>query len=54
MVKQVVVRRSQCNRCLSEQQKILLDTCISQFIGIRDLNCGLAILRYMVENCSTF
>ncbi|MBA0600103.1 hypothetical protein Gorai_006301 [Gossypium raimondii] len=54
MGKQVVVRRSRCNHYLSELHKTLLDSCISQFTAIRDLNCGLAILRYMVENSSTF
>ncbi|XP_016691033.2 kinesin-like protein KIN-UB [Gossypium hirsutum] len=45
---QVVVRRSRCNHYLSELHKTLLDSCISQFTATRDLNCGLAILRYMV------
>jgi hypothetical protein len=51
---QVVVRHSQCSPCLLELLKTLLDCCVSQFIIIRDSNCGLAFLKYMVENSSIF
>jgi len=51
---QEVAKHTQCNRCRSELLKTLLDSCIDQYIEARDLNCGLATLRYMVENFLIF
>ena len=51
---QEVAKHTQCNLYHSELQKTLFDSCISQFTGIRDLNCGLATLRFMVENFMIF
>lgn len=51
---QVVAKHTQCNHCRSELLKTLLDSCIDQHIETRDLNCGLATSRYMVENFLIF
>lgn len=47
---QGVAKHTQCNHYHLELQKTLLDSCIDRFTEIRDLNCGLATLKYMVEN----
>lgn len=51
---QEVAKHTRCNRCHSGLPKTLLDSCIDQYIETRDLNCGLATLRYMVENFLIF
>ncbi|CAJ2653921.1 unnamed protein product [Trifolium pratense] len=49
-----VAKHSQCNHYHSELQMTLLDSCTGLFTEIRNLNCGLATLRYTVENCLIF
>lgn len=51
---QGAVRHTPCSHCLLELQKTLLDGCISQLIVIKDISCGLAISRYMVESFLIF
>lgn len=51
---QVVGRPTLCNHYLSELSKTLSECCINLFTEVRDLNCGLAILKSMEESFSIF
>ncbi|KAJ6820310.1 kinesin-like protein KIN-13A [Iris pallida] len=54
MVRQVVAKHIRCNLYLSELQTTLFGGCGNQSIEIRSLNCGLAILRFMVGSFMIF